>query len=94
MRLVPYQEAPDPPVDPELRRRAERAVHLLLPDGRRFRAGRACVEILARLGYRRTAAVLRLPPLIWLLEIGYWVVARTRPVYGRFLPQAPRVDPS
>jgi hypothetical protein len=24
-------------------------------------------------------------PFIWLVELGYWVVARNRPFFGRFL---------
>lgn len=85
IRAVPYQQATDPPMDDALRRACRSAVHLQLPDGRMERAGRACLTVLYLVGYRRTASVLRLPPLVWCVEIGYWVVARQRAFFSRFL---------
>lgn len=72
-------------MDDALRRACRRAVHLQLPDGRLERAGRACLTILHLIGYRRTASVLRLRPLVWCVECGYWVVARYRAFFSRLL---------
>lgn len=83
---VPYQEAPSPPMTPALRARAREAAQLIAPDGRRFEAGRACVETLSLLGWRRTARLLRKRPFLRLVETGYRSVARTRRFWARLLP--------
>jgi hypothetical protein len=41
--------------------------------------------LLHLLGWPRTAAILSLPPLVWVVEIGYRVVADHRPFFGRWL---------
>lgn len=78
LRAVPYQQAPSPPMTPELADACARAVHLVAPDGRVYRAGRAVLKALEIAGYRFWAGLLRLPPLIWFVELGYWIVARNR----------------
>lgn len=85
MRMLPYQEAPSPPMTPELAAECDRALYVLHPDGRRTRAGRAILYMLGVIGHRRTARVLALPPLVWLVELGYWLVARNRHVASRVL---------
>jgi predicted DCC family thiol-disulfide oxidoreductase YuxK len=70
---------------PELRLACARAVHVVRPDGRTLRAGRAVVCVIGLLGWGRLAAALSAPPLIWLVEIGYRVVADHRPFFGRLL---------
>ena len=84
-RAVPYQEAPSPPMTPELRAACSRAVHVVTPDGRVLRAGRACLWVLERTGYPLLARVLALPPLVWAVEVGYWLVARNRKLVSRVL---------
>jgi predicted DCC family thiol-disulfide oxidoreductase YuxK len=69
---------------PDLYRACARAVHLITPDGHVLRAGRAVVEVLRLLGWRRRAALLLLPPFVWLVELGYRIVANHRPFFGRF----------
>lgn len=70
---------------PELRAACERAIHVLTTDGRTLRAGRAALFVLEHLGFRRTARVLRVPPLIWAVELGYFIVARNRRFFSRFM---------
>jgi predicted DCC family thiol-disulfide oxidoreductase YuxK len=70
---------------PELRQACARAVHLLTPEGRMLRAGRACLWVLERIGYPVLARVLALPPLVWVVEVGYWLVARNRGLASRVL---------
>jgi len=65
--------------------RCARAVHVLTPDGTLLAAGRACLFVLGKIGCPRLARVLALPPLVWLVEAGYWVVARNRPFFSPFL---------
>jgi len=84
-QAVPYQQAPSPPMTPELRAACSRAVHLLTPEGRVLRAGKACLWVLARIGYPVLARVLAVPPLVWVVELGYWLVARNRKLASRVL---------
>ena len=85
LRCVPYQEAPTPPMTPRLRRACGRAVHVVRPDGRVLRAGRAALDVRGQVGWRRTARVLALPPLVWLVEIVYRLVADHRPFFSRLV---------
>ena len=70
---------------PELAAACERAVHVITADGVTLRASRAVLFILERCGWTWRARVLRIPPLIWLTELGYWILARNRPFFARFL---------
>jgi predicted DCC family thiol-disulfide oxidoreductase YuxK len=79
-----YQQVPDPPMDAALARACGRAVHLLHPDGHLERAGQACSTVLHLIGFTALARLLRLRPLSWAFEIGYWVVARNRAFFSRF----------
>lgn len=85
---LPYQQAPRPPMDEELAAACSRAVHLRHPDGRLELAGRACLTVLELAGYRRTARWLRQPPLVWGVELGYWIIARNRMLFSRLLFRA------
>jgi predicted DCC family thiol-disulfide oxidoreductase YuxK len=85
LRFLPYQDAPTPPMSPRLHRACARAVHVVTPDGRVLRAGRAALDVLDQLGWHRTARLLAVPPLIWLVEVGYRVVADHRPFFSRLV---------
>ncbi len=78
---------------PELREACRRAMHVLLPDGRVLRAGRGSMFVLARVGWGKVARFLCLPPMIWFVELGYWIVARHRSFFGRFLFRNKDVHP-
>lgn len=80
---MPYQEVPSPPMTPELRDACRQSVHVVTADGRLLRAGRACLFVLEELGWRRLAAVGRMPPFLWLVEAGYRFVANHRPLVSR-----------
>lgn len=83
--LIPYQQAPSPPMYPALQARCAKAVHVITVSGQTLRAGRASLFVLDKLGFRRTAWLLGRRPLVWLVELGYWLVARNRRFFGRFL---------
>ena len=85
MRMVPYQDAPSPPMTPALAAECARALYIVHPDGTMTRAGRAILYMLGVVGFPRIARVLAWPPLIWLVEIAYWIVARNRKLASRFL---------
>ncbi|MFN3650512.1 MAG: thiol-disulfide oxidoreductase DCC family protein [Armatimonadota bacterium] len=82
---LPYQSAPSPPMTPELERACERAVHVITPEGRLLRAGRASLYLLQHVGWGPLAALLCWPPFIWVVEAVYWLVARNRGFVSRFL---------
>ena len=60
-------------------------MHVILPDGETRRAGRAVLCLLGVIGYRGLVWPLRLPPLIWLVELVYAIVSRNRPFFARFI---------
>lgn len=86
IRVLPFQDAPTPPMTAELRVRSQKAIQLIHPDGRITSAGRASLDVLRLLGWRKTAAFFRRPPLIWAVEGGYRLVARSRGIVSRLLP--------
>ncbi len=61
------------------------AVHIVTADGTILRAGRACLFVMDQLGWHLAAGFLARPPLLWVVERGYAVVARHRPFFARFL---------
>jgi predicted DCC family thiol-disulfide oxidoreductase YuxK len=83
--IVAYQSAPSPPMTPTLAAACEKAIHVVRADGTILRAGRACLFILERIGWGRWARLLTVPPFLWLVELGYWIVARNRSFFARFL---------
>jgi predicted DCC family thiol-disulfide oxidoreductase YuxK len=94
LRPMPYQRAPSPPMTPRLRRACARAVHVVTPDGRILRAGRAALYIIGACGWPLAAQVLSVRPLVWLVEIGYRIVANNRPFFGRLLLTNEPTDPA
>jgi len=82
---VPFQEAPSPPMTPELYDANRRAAHVVTRDGAVLRAGRACLFVLDQLGYRWVARIFGIPPLSWAVELGYRIVASNRTFFSRLL---------
>ena len=78
LRIVPYQEAPSPPMTPELREGCAEALHAITPGGQVLRGGDATIFTLGAIGWRRLARVLWLRPLRDVVGFGYGIVARNR----------------
>ena len=71
---------------PALREQARRAIQVVTSDGRRLSAGRAVLFVCEEIGWHPTLARLgRRRPFVWAIELGYWIVARNRSFFGRFL---------
>jgi predicted DCC family thiol-disulfide oxidoreductase YuxK len=70
---------------PQLRAACARAIHVVTRDGEILRGGRAALFIVGQVGWPRLARLASWPPFVWLVELGYWIVARNRPFFGRFL---------
>lgn len=89
-RCEPYQTCPSPPMTPELRQLAQRAVQVLTADGHRLEAGRAVLFVLAKLDWHpRLVAIAGRRPLIWFVELGYHLVSRARNRLSRVLFRTP-----
>ena len=82
---TPYQDVPSPPLTPALRAACREAVHVRTSDGRWLRGGQACLFILERIGWPQVARVARIPPLAWIVEAGYWLVAHHRGFFSHVL---------
>lgn len=74
---------------PGLRAACGRSIHVVLPDGRTLRAGRASLYVLEQVGWGAIARLLARPPLVWAVEAGYRLVAARRDLAGRFLFRPP-----
>jgi predicted DCC family thiol-disulfide oxidoreductase YuxK len=86
IRPVPYQELSSPPMTPKLRQQAERAVQVITPDGQQISGGQAVLFILQEVGWRpRLVRLTSRRPFLWVVEMGYWIVARNRSLFSRFL---------
>ena len=71
---------------PQLYAACQQAVHIIMADGRIIKAGQAAMFILEEIGYPRwLVRPFIWPPLVWLTELGYWIVANHRPFFSRFL---------
>jgi predicted DCC family thiol-disulfide oxidoreductase YuxK len=86
--ILPYQEAPSPPMTPALRIQSAKALQVVTRDGHRFSGGRAVLFAMYQTGwYPRLAQFLSHRPLIWGVDAAYWVVARYRRYLNRFIPE-------
>lgn len=80
---------------PQLARACRNAVHVVAPDGQTYRAGRAALYILKAIGWPAPiVTLLRLPPLVWLVEVGYRLVANNRPFLSAYLFTNMSIDPA
>ena len=70
---------------PELREACAKAMHVVASNGEVYRGGRGALFILQHNGWGFFARFLRLPPMVWVADLGYWIVASNRPFFGRFL---------
>jgi hypothetical protein len=74
---------------PALREHARKAVQVIAVDGRQLSAGRAMLFVLEEIEWHpRAVRLAERRPFIWAVELGYWIVARNRAFFGRFLFRA------
>jgi hypothetical protein len=73
-------------MSPALREQARKAVQVITGDGRQLSAGRAMLFVLEEIEWHpRAIRLAGRRPLVWVVEFGYWIVARNRAFFGRFL---------
>jgi hypothetical protein len=71
---------------PALREQARKAVQVMTADGHQLSAGRAILFALKVIEWHpRAIRLAGRRPFIWAVELGYWIVARNRAFFGRFL---------
>ncbi len=85
IKPVPYQDVPSPPMTETFRARCGRSIQLFLPGRPALSGGKAALAVLSLLGWKKTAACLSLPPLVWGVDVLYRLVARNRWFLGRVL---------
>ncbi len=85
--IVEFQEALSPPMTPPLYVVCKKAMHVVTSDGEILRGGRAMMFVLERInwGYGILPKFLKLPPMIWFVELGYRLVAANRQFFSHFL---------
>jgi predicted DCC family thiol-disulfide oxidoreductase YuxK len=83
-RITTYQSCPTPPMTPALREEAARAVQVIANAGHIVSGGRAVLFALEQVGWHpRLARIASHPPFIWLVSLGYRVVANNRQFFSR-----------
>ena len=65
------------------------AVHVAKSDGELLRAGKASLFILTHTRWPRLGALAARRPFIWLVELGYWILARNRMLFSRVMFKKP-----
>jgi hypothetical protein len=70
---------------PALWSACEIAIHVVTPDGRVLRAGRAALYVLEHTGRPTAARLLSYSPFVWFAELAYWIVATHRGFFARIL---------
>lgn len=85
IEAIPYQQIEASWLTPNLRLECSKAVHVRTPEGTLLRGGKAALFLLECMGWAPLARLLRYPPLIWLIEAGYHIVARNRALFDWLL---------
>ena len=76
---------------PALREQARKAVQVMTADGRQLSAGRAMLFVLEEIEWHpRAIRLAGRRPFVWAVEFGYWIVARNRSFFSRFLFRSER----
>ena len=71
---------------PQLREQSRQAVQVITAGGAQLSGGRAMLFILEEIGWHPTLArIAQRRPFVWLVELGYKLVARNRPFFDRLL---------
>lgn len=86
-RIMPWQDAPSPPMTPLLQVQSRQAVQLITNDGRHLQGGQAALFALRETGwYPALVSLLERRPFVWLVDLGYRVVASNRPRFSWMTP--------
>ena len=79
LTIIPYQDAPSPPMTPAFRVQAARAVQVVTAEGTCYSGASAVMFALESVGWHAgIARSLRKRPLRWGADALYWLIARNR----------------
>ncbi len=67
----------------------EKDMYVLCSDGTVVRGGRGMLFVFGEIGWGRTVRILLLPPMIWIVNVVYTLVARNRRFFSRILFRKP-----
>jgi len=86
-RICPAKVVPSPPMTPLLRVQAQKSIQLITTDGRQLSGGRAALFALRETGWHpQLVRLLEHRPFVWVVELGYKIVAANRSLFSRFTP--------
>lgn len=77
-QIVQYQSCPSPPMNPAMYERCKSEMAVVTDSGRELFGARAVLYVVERQGFGWVAKVLAAPPLIWIMSLGYALIARNR----------------
>jgi len=73
-------------MNPQLYAACQQAVHIITPNGQVLRAGRAGMFVMETVGYPRwLVRPFTWPPLAWITELGYKIVANNRLFFSKIM---------
>ena len=70
---------------PEFAAKCEEDMYVLCTDGTVVRGGRGMLFVFGEIGWARTVRLLSLPPMIWIVNVVYTLVATHRRLFSRIL---------
>ena len=84
--VTTYQGCPSPPMTPKLREESARAMQVITNTGEQISGGKSVLFVLETVGrYPWLMKAASKPPLVWLIDTGYKVVARNRQYFSRMM---------
>ena len=84
-----YQEYSGPEMTPEFAAACEEDMYVLCTDGTVVRGGRGMLFVFGEIGWGRMARLLLVPPMIWIVNVVYTLVATNRRFFSRILFRKP-----
>lgn len=83
-QIVTYQNCPRPPMDDAIYERCRSEMAVVTREGRVLFGADGILFVLEILGWGWLGRILRVPPLVWPIRAGYWLVARNRGLISKW----------
>ena len=82
-QIVQYQHCPSPPMTPEVYARCDKEMYVITSDGQALPGVKGFLFAMKETGAGSWVTLLSYPPFIWIMQAGYWLVARNRGLISR-----------
>lgn len=79
-----FQLCPSPPMHPDLYERCKSALYVVTESGMELRGAKAVLFLYELTGWGFFAKLLGTPPFLWIIQLGYWLVARNRGLISKW----------